>query len=111
MVLPGGKTLTEEEHKASMEAFQALGVCAQLAEAAASLGWKTPSSIQEQAVPLVLAGKCIASRSLLLAHVVGCHSHRAIRLRLKEARTPSLHSPPPPPRFSAPAPPLPQAKT
>ena len=49
--------LTEKEKADSIAAFVALGVCTQLAEAAAGLGWKTPSSIQEQAIPHLLAGK------------------------------------------------------
>ena len=48
--------LTEKEKADSIAAFVALGVCTQLAEAAAGLGWKTPSSIQEQAIPHLLAG-------------------------------------------------------
>ena len=38
--------------------FEKLGVCKQLAESAAGLGWKAPTSIQEQAVPHLLAGEC-----------------------------------------------------
>ena len=53
-----GKVLSEEEHSKAVAAFQALGVCQQLADAAACLGWKSPSAIQEQAVPLVLQGAC-----------------------------------------------------
>jgi len=48
--------LTDKEKVDSIAAFSALGVCTQLAEAAAGLGWKTPSSIQEQAIPHLLAG-------------------------------------------------------
>ena len=48
--------LSEAEAKAAATAFEKLGVCLQLAEAAASLGWKVPSAIQEQAVPHLLAG-------------------------------------------------------
>lgn len=40
----------------AVAAFEALGVCHQLAEAAAGLGWKTPSSIQVQAIPHLLQG-------------------------------------------------------
>lgn len=58
----GGKVLSEEEHSKAAAAFQKLGVCEQLAEAAAALGWKTPSSIQEQAVPLVLQGEATHSQ-------------------------------------------------
>lgn len=48
--------LTDEEKAASCAAFRALGVCSQLAEAAAALGWKSPSPIQEQAIPHLLDG-------------------------------------------------------
>lgn len=53
----GAGQLSEEERKKSVQAFEALGICTQLAEAAAALGWKSPSSIQEQAIPHVLQGK------------------------------------------------------
>lgn len=53
---PAGKQLSGEEHAKAVAAFQKLGVCEQLAEAAAALGWKSPSHIQEQAVPMVLQG-------------------------------------------------------
>ena len=56
MVNQPGKQLSEAEHQQALQAFEALGICSQLAEAAASLGWKTPSSIQEQAIPEVLKG-------------------------------------------------------
>ena len=39
-----------------IERFKALGVCEELAEAAAALGWKNPTHIQEQAVPHLLQG-------------------------------------------------------
>ena len=50
-----------QEATGSQEAvalFEKLGVCKQLAESAAGLGWKAPTSIQEQAVPHLLAGEC-----------------------------------------------------
>lgn len=50
------KTLTDAEKKKSMDAFKALGLSEQLADAAASLGWKEPSIIQQQAVPHLLQG-------------------------------------------------------
>ena len=53
-------SMTDTDGKAKTEAadaFEKLGVCRQLAVAAAELGWKTPTSIQEQAVPHLLAGK------------------------------------------------------
>lgn len=49
--------LTDEERKASIKAFEELGLCTQLAEAAASLGWKQPSIIQKQAIPPLLQGE------------------------------------------------------
>lgn len=52
--------LTEQEHKEAVTAFEGLGVCTQLAEAAASLGWKKPSNIQEQAIPHLLQGSAVA---------------------------------------------------
>jgi len=53
----GPNQLTEDEKEKSIKAFETLGICKQLAEAAASLGWKLPTDIQEQAVPNVLNGK------------------------------------------------------
>lgn len=47
-------TLTPAEHVKAVAAFEELGICRQLAEAAAGLNWKTPSSIQVQAVPHLL---------------------------------------------------------
>lgn len=41
----------------SIMAFEKLGVCKDLAESAVGLGWKKPSIIQQQAVPLVLADR------------------------------------------------------
>lgn len=49
-------TLTPAEHVKAVAAFEELGICRQLAEAAAGLNWKTPSSIQVQAVPHLLQG-------------------------------------------------------
>ena len=52
-----------------MQSFEKLGVCRQLAEAAVALGWKVPTSIQEQAVPHLLAGgfqiRSVAGKSIL----------------------------------------------
>lgn len=55
--------LTGGDLDKAITAFEALGVCRQLAEAAAGLGWKTPSSIQVQAVPHLLQGTAIQSPS------------------------------------------------
>lgn len=49
-------SLTPAEHDKAVTAFEELGICRQLAEAAAGLGWKQPSSIQVQAVPHLLQG-------------------------------------------------------
>lgn len=48
--------LTEQEKNESIRQFKELGLCEQLAEAAATLGWKEPSVIQKQAVPHLLQG-------------------------------------------------------
>jgi ATP-dependent RNA helicase DDX47/RRP3 len=45
------------ERQKAIEAFRALGLCVQLAEAAALLGWREPSAIQAQSIPPQLAGK------------------------------------------------------
>ena len=44
------------EHSAAVAGFEALGICQQLAEAAVALGWKEPTSIQQQALPHLLQG-------------------------------------------------------
>eukprot|EP00798_Chlamydomonas_sp_ICE-L_P032523 gene32523-17236_t len=49
--------LSAVERKECLDSFLKLGICLELAEAAASLGWKSPSSIQEQAIPHLLQGK------------------------------------------------------
>ena len=54
MVVPEGG------RDASVQLFEKLGICRQLAEAAVALGWQSPTSIQEQAVPHLLAGGCLA---------------------------------------------------
>ncbi len=54
--------MTEQEKQTAISAFTKLGICTQLAEAAAGLGWKAPSSIQEQAIPHLLAGEEERSR-------------------------------------------------
>jgi superfamily II DNA/RNA helicase len=56
MAVPGVNQVSEADRTAAIKSFEALGICSQLAEAAVALGWKTPSSIQEQAIPHVLAG-------------------------------------------------------
>lgn len=54
----------ESEEEGGKGAFEALGVCAELAEAAESLGWSTPTEVQKQAIPLALKGQDIVG----LAH-------------------------------------------
>lgn len=54
----------------AIAAFQALGVCNHLSEAAARLGWKRPTSIQEQAIPHLLQGR--AARILQERFTVDC---------------------------------------
>ena len=51
---------------AAAAAFRELGVCAELADAAAALGWSAPTEIQKQAIPQTLAGACthISLRSM-----------------------------------------------
>ena len=49
--------LTATEKTAAVEAFTALGVCEELATAAADLGWKDPSEIQRASIPQALQGK------------------------------------------------------
>lgn len=49
----------DEELRSAAEKFEALGICTQLAEAAASLKWTKPTPIQEQAIPHLLQGRDI----------------------------------------------------
>jgi hypothetical protein len=58
MGLSNVPSLTEGERGAAIKAFEELGLSTQLAEAAAGLGWKSPSLIQQQAVPPLIAGVC-----------------------------------------------------
>eukprot|EP00208_Stichococcus_sp_RCC1054_P000525 CAMPEP_0206143704 /NCGR_PEP_ID=MMETSP1473-20131121/21495_1 /ASSEMBLY_ACC=CAM_ASM_001109 /TAXON_ID=1461547 /ORGANISM="Stichococcus sp, Strain RCC1054" /LENGTH=45 /DNA_ID= /DNA_START= /DNA_END= /DNA_ORIENTATION= len=39
------------DERTAAEKFETLGLCSQLAEAAAALKWIAPSPIQEQAIP------------------------------------------------------------
>lgn len=90
--LDSGK-LTAAERTAAIQSFEALGVCTQLAEAAASLGWKAPSNIQEQAVPALLEGTVL---SLLFAAAASFALHMVLRTDLCFARLhyPANSSPP-----------------
>lgn len=49
-------SVSGQEVETAISSFKALGICTQLAEAAAGLKWKLPTPIQEQAVPLLLQG-------------------------------------------------------
>lgn len=55
--MAGKETVDTKTKEESIDSFCKLGVCKELAEAAVSLGWKEPSAIQEQAVPLVLQNR------------------------------------------------------
>ena len=70
--------------QAIIERFKALGVCEELAEAAAALGWKSPTHIQEQAVPHLLQGgqQChhVSRHASMVTHVC-CHAWRSSGLR------------------------------
>lgn len=48
-----------EEEKQEIRSFKDIGVNEQLAEACDSLGWKNPTNIQLEAIPLALEGKDI----------------------------------------------------
>jgi len=45
------------DERTAAEKFETLGLCSQLAEAAAALKWIAPSPIQEQAIPHLLQGR------------------------------------------------------
>lgn len=51
-----GASSSAAETAEAVKNFKALGVCDQLAEAAAALGWTAPTDIQAAAVPHLLAG-------------------------------------------------------
>lgn len=51
-----GAAAEGEESGAETPTFRSLGVCEQLAEACDALGWKTPTAIQVDAVPVALKG-------------------------------------------------------
>jgi len=112
-------SLVGAERAAAIEAFLALGVCTQLAEAAANLGWKTPSSIQEQAVPHLLQGawrrallclrgaalRCAGRRCPAAARSLACAAPRARARAAVRPAAPSAGLPPP----AAPTPPTARA--
>jgi len=80
-------TLSETERKAAIKAFEELGLCTQLAESAANLGWKTPSPIQLQAVPPLIAGatRWLATHILALSRGAASASRHAHRRRRNTA--------------------------
>lgn len=45
-----------EQNQDSIRAFCELGVCQELAQSAASLGWKQPMPIQQKSIPQILSG-------------------------------------------------------
>ncbi|XP_038876108.1 DEAD-box ATP-dependent RNA helicase 10 [Benincasa hispida] len=47
----------EQDSEEEVKTFQSLGICEQLVEACESLGWKSPSKIQAEAIPHALEGK------------------------------------------------------
>eukprot|EP00252_Welwitschia_mirabilis_P026978 TRINITY_DN9069_c0_g1_i2.p1 TRINITY_DN9069_c0_g1~~TRINITY_DN9069_c0_g1_i2.p1 ORF type:complete len:436 (+),score=103.70 TRINITY_DN9069_c0_g1_i2:729-2036(+) len=47
----------ENKEEEEVHTFASLGVCEQLVEACDSLGWKKPTSVQIQSIPLALEGK------------------------------------------------------
>ena len=47
----------QSERSSSITAFKTLGLHDVLAETAAELGWKQPTDIQQQSIPLALQGK------------------------------------------------------
>lgn len=44
----------------SLASFIKLGVCKELAATAVDMGWKQPSKIQEEAIPLIIQGGVLA---------------------------------------------------
>uniref|UniRef100_A0A0D6R2K4 RNA helicase n=1 Tax=Araucaria cunninghamii TaxID=56994 RepID=A0A0D6R2K4_ARACU len=49
--------MASNEQEEEVHTFASLGVCEQLAEACDSLGWKKPTTIQVQSIPLALEGR------------------------------------------------------
>ena len=83
----------------AMAAFAALGLNEQLCEAAAALGWATPSPIQKEAIPHAVAGEKGAARSDVRECVVHSRLLRTIVTCLSEPqnttivpRTQGLHT-------------------
>ena len=61
--------LTAAEAAASKAAFQELGLCDELCDAAANMRWKAPSEIQKEAIPPLLEGVlCTAKTAVWLPH-------------------------------------------
>jgi hypothetical protein len=48
---------SKENDEEALQAFEALGLCKQVADAAVALGWKTPSKIQLEAIPHAVQGR------------------------------------------------------
>ena len=64
--------IAEDANEKAIQLFEKLGVCRQLAEAAVSLGWKSPTGIQEQAVPCLLAGDDVNRSHHISFHRPAC---------------------------------------
>lgn len=71
-MVAAGAGLSEKETQNATASFGKLGVCTQLAEAAAALGWKSPTGIQEQALPHSIAGKDLIGLAQTGSGKTGC---------------------------------------
>lgn len=47
-----------DQRAEALASFTKLGVCKELAATAVDMGWKQPSRIQEEAIPLIVQGGC-----------------------------------------------------
>ena len=59
-----------DDVEAAAAAFTSLGVCRELSDVAARLGWKKPMPIQMEAIPKLLAGRSHKSRIPTLCHTM-----------------------------------------
>lgn len=64
--------LSEKDKQEAIAAFEDLGVVPQLAEAAAALGWKSPTGIQQQAIPHLITGKDMIGLAQTGSGKTGC---------------------------------------
>jgi superfamily II DNA/RNA helicase len=80
--------LTEQEREAAIKAFEGLGLCTQLAESAAALGWKQPSPIQQQTIPPLIQGGLGGVGCMCVSvHSLACHLCRWVATQ--QAQQPS----------------------